>query len=102
MAWHAALKKFGSPSSKAPPPQIPDAISKPAPGRQAADAKPKQDNQAASQAYQEYMAAHNAMAKLMAAVKGDTPEGQKAYADFIKAKNKYDASLANEPSVKTE
>jgi len=101
-AWHDALKKWGSPSSNTPTSQAADEPGKPAPGRQDADAKPKQDNQAASQAYQEYMAAHNAMAKLMAAGKGDTPEGQKAYADFIKAKNKYDASLANEPSGKAE
>ena len=48
----------------------------------------------ASNAYKEYMDAYNAMAKLMSAGKGDTPEGRQAYAYFIKAKNKYEASLA--------
>jgi len=54
-----------------------------------------------AQAYQDYMGAYDAMAKLMAAGKGDTPEGRQAYADFIQAKADYDALLAKSPSSGT-
>ncbi len=54
---------------------------------------PREPKPSAAQAYKEYMDAHNAMARLMAAGKGGTPEGRQAYADFAKAKAKYDASV---------
>ena len=45
----------------------------------------------AQQAYQQYMAAYNRLATLMAKGKGDTPEGQEAYQEFSKAKTCYDS-----------
>jgi len=39
------------------------------------------------------MAAHNALARFMAAGKGGTPEGQEAYKKFMQAKEAYEKSL---------
>lgn len=50
-------------------------------------------SEATTTAYEEYMEAYNAMAKLMAAGKGDTPEGQEAYQKFSLAKEKYEDFL---------
>ncbi|MBN2578196.1 MAG: DNRLRE domain-containing protein [Pirellulales bacterium] len=47
----------------------------------------------AGAAYQQYMSAYNALAKLMAAGKGGTPEGQKAYQKMKYYKDLYEASL---------
>lgn len=44
-------------------------------------------------AKQQYMAAYNKLAKLMAAGKGDTPEAQKAYKNYKAAKTAYENAL---------
>ncbi len=46
-----------------------------------------------SPAYEKYMEAHNALARLMAAGKGGTPEGQEAHKKFMQAKEAYEKSL---------
>lgn len=48
---------------------------------------------AQQKAYDQFMAAHNALSRLMAAGKGGTPEGQEAYRAMIKAKEAYEATL---------
>lgn len=45
------------------------------------------------QAHEQYVAAQNALARLMVAGKGGTPEGQEAYRAMRKAKEAYEASL---------
>jgi TPR repeat protein len=50
----------------------------------------------AQQAYQQYMAAFNRMASLMAEGKGDTPEAQVAYQEFAKAKACYESRLSGD------
>ena len=49
--------------------------------------------QDSSKAYQTYIAAYNKMTKLMAAGKGNTPEGKQAYLDYAAAKKVYEDSL---------
>ncbi|KKL83627.1 hypothetical protein LCGC14_1972850 [marine sediment metagenome] len=45
------------------------------------------------EAYQQYISAYNKLTKLMAAGKGDTPEGQEAYKKMKHYKDLYEASL---------
>jgi len=58
----------------------------------AREATPRQDP-TKSPAHEKYMAAHNALARFMAAGKGGTPEGQEAYKKFMQAKEAYEKSL---------
>jgi hypothetical protein len=53
-------------------------------------------------AHEECMTAYNEMAKLMAAGKGDTPEGKKAYQKYIFAKEKYEKAVAGSPPGRPE
>lgn len=61
---------------------------------------PRQDP-TKSPAYGKYMEAYNAMAKLMAAGRGGTPEGQEAYKKFMGAKAAYEKSLKGSPPGST-
>jgi len=56
------------------------------------DSEDKSNDLTNTAAYEQYMSAYNAMTKLMAAGKGDTPEGKEAYRKFKKAKDEYNAS----------
>lgn len=51
--------------------------------------------------YQSYIQAYNALTKLMAAGKGDTPEAQQAYIEYKTAKDKYEQSLTGTSSDDT-
>ncbi len=53
---------------------------------------PRQDP-TKSPAYEKYMEAFNAMARIMAAGKGGTPEGQEAHKKYMQAKEAYEKSL---------
>jgi len=44
----------------------------------------------ATAAYQEYIAAYNVLTDLMSQGKGDTPEAQQAYQDYLTAKENYE------------
>ncbi|GAB6143844.1 PKD domain-containing protein [Desulfocicer niacini] len=48
---------------------------------------------AISKAYQQYIAAYNALTSLMAAGKGDTPQAQEAYKKYKDAKDLYETAL---------
>lgn len=47
----------------------------------------------ARRAYQAYISAYNRMTSLMAKGKGDTPAAQRAYREYKKAKDKYEAGI---------
>lgn len=79
----AATRECAAKWRKAPAAARPDA---------ARDDAPTQDT-TKSPAYEKYMEAHNALARLMAAGKGGTPEGQEAYKKLMQAKEAYEKSL---------
>ena len=47
----------------------------------------------ADKAYQRYVEAYNKLTGLMAKGKGDTPEAQKAYEEYLEAKRAYEEAL---------
>ena len=59
-------------------------------GGKSGGGKPTKKDLTKKQAYQTYIKAYNRLTKLMAAGKGDTPEAQKAYAEYKKAKDAYE------------